>query len=274
MAWLTTVLVFQPTCAASSHFLSRDSTASVLARDAQKEGTEISAAQGSSSSKDAYSLQQLASSAYKVAEGVKHAPASWLYEIPGPDFRPQAVHLHSRALSVKEVYVELFLGWLSWLIVALLAYLCLYRGCAPVPEKNVEVQADIQTKLEKMFNSGHFSCFEDSNICMCSFFCPALRWSDTASLAGFLGFWAAFAAFNAATLVNCFINGAMFGVITAFLLLYFRQQLREQLHVPSWTVGSCCVDFFYVCCCPCCAIAQEARIVKEGIENGYAFSSP
>jgi len=274
MAWLTTVLVFQPTCAASSHFLARDSTVSVLARDAQK-GAEISAAQDSSSSKDAYSLQQLASSAYKVVEGVKRAPASWLYEVPGPDGRPQAINMpETSPLSVKEFYVETLLSWLSWLIVALLAYLCLYRGCVPVPEKNVEVQADIQTKLEKMFNSGHFSCFEDSTICMCSFFCPALRWSDTASLAGFLGFWAAFAAFSAAMLVNGFINGAMFGVITAFLLLYFRQQLRQQLHVPSWTVGSCCLDFFYVCCCPCCAIAQEARIVKEGIENGYAFSSP
>jgi len=273
LAFLATALLFQPSNAASSHFLAPEPAATVLARASQKEGVEISAARGSRSSKDP-DASVIPLSFQELVGGFIRAEPAWLYKLRGPGGRTQAYR--ERPLSWKEFFVETFLGWLFWLIVALIFYACTcYRGVSPIPEqKAIDHEGDILPKLQKRFSSGHFHCFDDSSICMCSFFCPALRWSDTVSLAGFLSFWAAFAAFQAATLTNIFINGAMLGVIPAFLMLYFRQQLRGKLTGTSWTVGSCCVDFCYVCLCPCCAIAQEARIVKEGIENGYAFSTP
>lgn len=276
LAFLATALVLQPASAVSSHFLAPEP----LARTSQNEGEKTSAAQVGSSRHEVPVIPVLLQ---ELVGGLQSVESAWESKVRRPEspsraYDPEDLGRQDASLSWKAVFVDSFLSWLFWLIAALLSYITCYRGISPVPEKKVDGdssnESDVLQKLQDRFSSGHFHCLEDSGICMCSFFCPALRWSDTASLAGVLIFWAAFAAFSAATLVNMFVNGAMFGVILAFLMLYFRQQLRGQLDVPSWTVGSCCIDFFYVCLCPCCAIAQEAGIVKEGIENGYAFSSP
>lgn len=179
-------------------------------------------------------------------------------------------------LTWKGYGLHLVVTWSVWVVLAAAAYFCCYRPMSPLPEKTVEKMPDDgEEQLGKLLTAGHWRCFDDSSICLCAFLCPSLRWADTTSLAGKLTFWTAFLAFTGLGLLNVAATGAVYGLFTACLILYFRQQLRDKLGVESGTFMTCCLDFFFVCCCPCCAIAQEARIVKEAIEMGHEnFAAP
>lgn len=186
----------------------------------------------------------------------------------------QAPREKAKPITWKDYIIESFYSWATWFLLALIGYVFFYRLQSPVPQKKADVLPD-QVRLEELLSNGHWQCFEDSNICVCSFFCSCLRWADTTSLAGWMTFLTAFAAFCFVALLNSITTGGIYGFFTAFLALYFRHQLRDKLGVESWTFATCCRDFCYICWCPCCAIAQEARIVKEAIQMGHeAFPAP
>lgn len=188
--------------------------------------------------------------------------------------QPPDVLVEVEPITLKEYVAEAFFFWSTWAVLALLAYFCCYRPNSPLPQKKEDAIAD-PSRLEDLISSGHWQCLDDSSICVCSFLCPSLRWSDTTSLSGFLSFSVSWGAFTAVALLNCFTTGVVFGLFSTVLLLYFRHQLRDKLGVESWTFGTCCRDFCYICWCPCCAIAQEARIVKEAIQMGHeSFPAP
>jgi Cys-rich protein (TIGR01571 family) len=174
------------------------------------------------------------------------------------------------AFSWRGYIFELFMSWVIWFSLMLCVYFCCYHYQCPVPQRKEDAGADPKAhqRLEEIFNAGHFQCMQDSNICICSFCCFGLRWADTISLAGFLSFWTALCCISAMAFLNAATTYVMVGFFTTLLMLYFRHQLRTKLGVESWSLSTCCFDFFYLCCCPCCAIAQEARIVKEAIEAG------
>jgi len=167
--------------------------------------------------------------------------------------------------------VECIGSFAIWFCLMMCAYFCCYRYQCPVPEKKEDAEAG--TKVEKIvediLHGGHFQCMQDSNICICSFCCFGLRWADTTSLAGFLSFWVALFCISVMAFLNAAMMFILFGIFTSTLILYFRHKLRRKLGVEAWTLGTCCIDLVYVCCCPCCAISQEARIVKEAIEGGH-----
>lgn len=160
-------------------------------------------------------------------------------------------------------------SWTLVILTLLVALFCCYRPCSPPPTRIEGVPAlafeDLQD-LQKGFTNGHWMCLEDSSTCICSFLCPILRWSDTASLAYGLGFFAAFALISLMLLFNMFVAVGPF--FTAGLMCYYRQELRQKLKLDHHTCGTCCIDCCYVFWCPCCALAQEARIVKNGIQSG------
>jgi len=149
----------------------------------------------------------------------------------------------------------------SWGIWTLLA-ICIY-SCGVYPDvKRVFVREE-DPDPKRTFLKSHFGCFKSPRICLCSFCCPALRWADTEHMVGLLRTWAALALYVGAALVNCiFLESIWLGLATALLIILFRQRLRKKLALPNWTLGSCCIDFFFVCFCPCCAIAQEARVAN------------
>jgi Cys-rich protein (TIGR01571 family) len=233
-----------------------------------------------------------------LAFGLNRVGAGWMLTVqPGsepaaqvvatsPDGRTEVIDIPSQhALTWGQYFGQMIGTWVSWISVVLVFYAC---GCyrdrfLPIVPKASPAD-NINTDLVDMFDNGHWRCTQDSNICICSFFCPALRWADTTELAGFpqtwgccwgfyqepgfWKFWAAFFAFQAIVLLDLVGNGSAFGIFSALLLLYFRSQLREKLGIDR----TCCsyfTDFCYVMWCPCCAIAQEANIVQKGIENGF-----
>lgn len=148
-----------------------------------------------------------------------------------------------------------------WMVLSYLVWSCAYTS-----SWSIEKTADYEQPAT-VFTEGHFRCFQAPQICICATFCPALRWADTVDAAGFLEASVALAAFFGCT----FLNGATFtfvyGVFTFGLMFTYRQKLRLKLGLKAWSLQSCIIDSLFVFFCPCCAIAQEARVVKYAYQD-------
>lgn len=162
--------------------------------------------------------------------------------------------------AVNSVIFVLVLVVLAWITV----HTCYKRG---PPERNPSTQS---VDPEVLFKEGHFSCFQDSEVCLCACICTAIRWADTMNNAGQLAFWGGFILFAFAQFFSCLAFGYLyspFGIFTLIAMLYFRHKLREKFRLEPWTFKTCFFDFCFICWCPCCAVAQEARVVNEAYKD-------
>lgn len=139
------------------------------------------------------------------------------------------------------------------------------------------------------FENKHFGCLRTPGICCFALCCPGIQWADTVNLAGlpcdeqrklfsgysYAGFCIALPLFFFCALVNGLIFGGIvcYGICTSLLILYYRQYIREQLGLKSWSCPGCCFDILYVFICPCCAIVQEAQVVRLALERSVAAVS-
>jgi len=154
---------------------------------------------------------------------------------------------------------------LIWLVLCtLIAYF--YKSRREMP-KQFDTPEKIDPKDE--LENGHFNCFSDVNICLMSTFCSGIRWADTMGMAGILAFWAAFSMYMVLATLNFIFPAMGFGFILLIVCVYLRQSLRNKFEVPSFTVVTILQDFLYYCCCPCCAIAQEARVMEQAYQVGH-----
>merc|ERR1719401_1955914 len=112
------------------------------------------------------------------------------------------------------------------------------------------------------FRHSPFSCFEDMEICCWSCWCGGVRWADTMNALGLFSFWLAILTY----LVICFLEtctgGVTVWVLVALFFTYFRQELRKKMNMRN-DGETIFYDFLLWCCCIPCAIAQEARQIKE-----------
>lgn len=179
------------------------------------------------------------------------------------------------------------LSWLVWMSLAIsVSCFCYDYEVPPPPEGDSEAADPKET-----FETGHFDCCSDEStlgICVCAFCCPALRWADTADLAGFLPLWSAFGLISLVGLLNCLSHGALawgmyqtmlvlyshtglawglWGFFSSCLMLYYRQHLRRKFGLPFGNCETCTFDFCFIFWCPWCAIAQEALVVKQAYEE-------
>jgi len=179
---------------------------------------------------------------------------------------------HSSGPYVRYV-MDSMVTWLIWVVLMLLIWMTCYPDDLDVHAVFAEAHPD----PVKTFTSSHFGCFKTPKICLCALFCPALRWADTIDLTGLKTISSALCLFFLFGLLNCFAYCIFtYGVFTCFLILYYRHKIRALLGLPNWTPRSCCTDCFYVFCCPFCAIAQEARVVRQGcqITNAVPVAQP
>jgi Cys-rich protein (TIGR01571 family) len=107
-------------------------------------------------------------------------------------------------------------------------------------------------------------CHRDWKLCCWAWWCPGIRWADTVShdKVRMLKFWAALAAF----LILTVILEASYGVSACLLAcggIYFRQRLRGYFGHGRMTFRTLALDALAWCCCPFCAIVQEAREVEH-----------
>jgi len=166
-----------------------------------------------------------------------------------------------------SLVVKVFVSWAIWVVLSLLVWASIY----PDDEDLQQPIRGPQSDAVKTFESAHFKCFREPTIAFCACVFPGLRWADTMNLSGMHSFVWAFTAFAICALLNglAYNISIMYGVCTCFLILFYRHRLRRKLNLPNWTPRTCCVDFFYVFLCTCCAIAQEARVVKYQYQQSH-----
>jgi len=151
--------------------------------------------------------------------------------------------------------------WLGLLVINLGFGLLFYeRGVL----RSAHNKPDVKTATQ-IFKHGHFSCFDaEYHLSLHACCCPWLRWADTMSMASIGRFWAAFVLIGVAAFLGYYCSFSI-----ALLLLYYRQKFRERLasagmiDVQAWTLQSCCMDWWFALCCPCCLLVQEARVASE-----------
>jgi len=177
--------------------------------------------------------------------------------------------MHDEAWDQKAYWQYAIQATASWAIFVILG-LFVWAFMYPTDIELSQTFRDPQNDPVNTFNTKHFGCFDTPGITLWACFCPCLRWADTVSLAGFIGASMALAAFFFCALLNGLTYGAwiIYGFFTCILILYYRHKLRAKLDISNWTCGSCCLDFLYVFCCTCCAIAQEARVVQYAYQQG------
>lgn len=187
-------------------------------------------------------------------EGAMHQIRATIGQVPEPDQAPEPK-------TQVDVVVEGFKLWVVWMVLALIVvHTCYTRNFVPDEPSGDHAKHTLE--------SGHFGCFADSRICVCSMLCPGIRWADTLSQASFMTFWAAFALWALLSLLNTAFTGvAVGGLFTFVAILYFRQQLRQKLNLPAWRCPTLCVDICFILFCSCCAIAQEARVVRQAFQR-------
>jgi Cys-rich protein (TIGR01571 family) len=212
-----------------------------------------------------------ASPSTEGARGNRTVPSSLIAMISNTskNLEQQVVELAgtSRYYFTYHAYFwHCFVTWVIWLVLAFLVVQgCYVRGM--VPGRNPKAVGDPEITLK----SGQFDCLSDVNIFVCSVICLPIRWADTVSMAHMLGFWPAFSAFAVLGLLNhvCFLGVYTWGALTACIMFFYRQQLRKKLSLTPWSYDFALLDGCYVLFCPFCAVAQEARMVKEAYEKGH-----
>lgn len=115
-----------------------------------------------------------------------------------------------------------------------------------------------------------FSCFDDPGVAMLAMFCPGIRWAETLSyVPGFIPFWSAFGIYLFIQIFSGLTAGTLGWILLALLCTAYRQELRIKFGLHEQGGWTYVVDCLLYCCCSCCAIAQEARHVKEARRRGH-----
>lgn len=153
--------------------------------------------------------------------------------------------------------------FLDWAVVAVLSFI--FAAFFYTRRRITGLEHTAQP--ERTFQRGHLECCSDPTTCCTALMCPWTRWADTVSMAKFMRFWEAFWLIAFLTLLDY-----LCGFVVALLLVYWRQKLRKELNLrhgdcPTYT-RDCCFAFW----CPCCLIAQEARVMNEACRVGSLVS--
>jgi len=119
------------------------------------------------------------------------------------------------------------------------------------------------------FRYGPFDCLSRMDISLWVFCCPAIRWADNVSTIGVLqSFWLAFAIMLGFEMVTSEAQDLVAWTALAVICAGFRHQLRLKFNMTR-DGATFFQDLLLYCCCPCCAITQEARQVEEAMRSGH-----
>jgi len=174
------------------------------------------------------------------------------------------VLIESAASSSAKRYMAGLTTWLIWAVLVFLAYMFVYQ---PEHEKK-NLDAEEEADPIEIFHYEHFRCLQNSHDCICSVFCSPLRWADTMDMAHIMTYKLAFQIMMLFTLLNIIAGGQIgLGIFTVSLMVYGRQEIRRVLGLANHDCESCIVDCCFVFWCPCCAIAQEARVVRDAVRK-------
>jgi len=91
------------------------------------------------------------------------------------------------------------------------------------------------------FQHGLFGCFDNCTLCLISYFVPCYQFGKNAEAAG----------------ESCLMCGLLFliPVVDLFIAASVRGKIRDKQSIE----GSFIKDLLVWCCCPLCALVQEAQ---------------
>jgi len=112
------------------------------------------------------------------------------------------------------------ISWAIWVTLVLLV--CRFVYTQAVPEKDDHIGPSLLDP-KKTLSNGHLDCCADLNVFFWALFCPAIRWSDTINLAGFMSFRLALGLFAAMSFLNYmnFYDVYIAGTFTSIFILYY-----------------------------------------------------
>jgi len=186
----------------------------------------------------------------------------------------QLIYQHDRVKNLAFVMGEFGMRLAPIVIVGVLYA---HLNCKPT---FVRVDEGVTTEsLDGDFRHGFCSCLETPLLCCFSCCCLPLRWGDTVKMVGMLGFWVAVLIFFSLDfIVNMIAEefGHIHWTITMIIIplpitllgTVYRQQLRVAFNMDQKPI-TVAVDLIQWCCCPCCAIIQEARHVEDARILGH-----
>ena len=104
------------------------------------------------------------------------------------------------------------------------------------------------------FSHGLFSCFDDCMLCLTTYFVPCYTMGKSAEAVG----------------DDCLLCGLalLVPVLDLYALCSNRAKIREQKGIP----GSAVSDVLTVCCCPLCALVQQAQEMGVKAPFGQSMS--
>lgn len=189
--------------------------------------------------------------------------------VPGVD--PASEDARALATDPKDFAMieplEMIITVTIWMILyaAMAAYYHNYVLTEPAPEASAE---ELETREHyadfRRWKSDLFSCSEDWPICFWSVCCPGIRWADTMSEIGIHKYWSAFALFTSLYFIAMIPYATwLCWIISTSYCVYHRQEFRHKFGFEEQGGKSILTDFGTYCCCAWCAIAQEARMVKD-----------
>jgi len=96
-------------------------------------------------------------------------------------------------------------------------------------------------------------CFNDTEICCCSFICPCIQFGQNVQMLDSEGDCACCCLYGWASFLTCGVFPVIAGCVK-------RGEIREKYHIE----GNCVQDFGTHLCCHFCALAQEGRVLLSG----------
>jgi len=187
---------------------------------------------------------------------------------PEEDFKAVTDFKEFSVLNMTETIVTFFI-WLTCYSLFALYYHQKVRFRPPIDEEEAEQEQCDNYADFQQFRTGLFGC-DQSDITFWSCLCPGIRWADTNSKLGIHGFWSAFWIM---TVLYCFsfhlpATGFCFLIVVCYMTVY-RQEFRKAFSFEEQGGMTWATDCLTYCCCMCCAVAQEARHVTNGIEVAH-----
>ncbi|CAI7790102.1 unnamed protein product [Closterium sp. NIES-54] len=111
------------------------------------------------------------------------------------------------------------------------------------------------------WTTGCFGCFEDINVCCCSFWCPCVAFGRIAEIVTDGNVDA-----QEACMIWCFVDACL--LAACVYSFGFRTKLRAKYNLPGDTIK----DFFLDWCCGFCSFSQQYRELQNrgwAVADGY-----
>jgi Cys-rich protein (TIGR01571 family) len=163
------------------------------------------------------------------------------------------------SIDLWQTFVAQLFTIFGWVVLTIVvAYFYRQYNSTPI----IDLDASKSRFSGEDFKHGLCTWYEEPEICAYSCCCTGIRWADTMAAADVLSFTTALIIFLILMTLDMITAAVTLWILLTLCFTYFRQTLRSNLGIISGGT-TWAWDFAIWCFCVPCAVAQEARQVKE-----------